>query len=328
VRAIVVDRVGPDARPRIAEIPIATPGPDEVLVRVQFASVNPADWKCRSGWMLPFPQFRPRSPFVLGFDGVGTVAALGTDVNDVRVGDRVCVRANQMTGQNGTFAETVCVARSDTAPVPDGLPGEHAATIPVAGVTAYQSITKYARVASGQRILVNGAAGGVGSYAVQLARHAGARVAGTCGPDNAAYLRDLGCEHVINYRTQNVRDASRMWAKGGVHVLLDTVNVDGVPDAGELLRTGGVVVGVVTLGAAQPYREEELRPYGARFVAATVKRDEARADMIALARLLADGSIRPPAVEVISFEEAPQALDRIGSGHVRGKIVVAIGAGE
>jgi NADPH2:quinone reductase len=119
-----------------------------------------------------------------------------------------------------------------------------------------------------------------------------------------------------------------MWAKGGVHVLLDTVNVDGVPDAGELLRTGGVVVGVVTLGAPQPYREEELRPYGARFVAATVKRDEARADMIALARLLADGSIRPPAVEVISFEEAPQALDRIGSGHVRGKIVVAIGAGE
>jgi NADPH:quinone reductase-like Zn-dependent oxidoreductase len=325
VRAIVVDRVGPDARPRIAEVPVATPGAGEVLVRVEFASINPADWKCRSGWMLPFPQFRPDSPFVLGFDGVGAVVAIGTDVDDVRIGDRVCVRANQMTGQNGTFAETVCVARSDTAPIPDELPGEHAATIPVAGVTAYQSITKYARVAPGQRVLVNGAAGGVGSYAVQLAVHAGARVAGTCGADNAAYLRELGCEYVINYRTQNIRDAARVWAEGGVHVLLDTVNVGGVPNAGELLRPGGVVVGVVTLGADQPYRDEELRPYGSRFVAATVKRDEARADMITLARLLADGSIRPPAVEVISFDEAPRALDRIGAGHVRGKIVVAIG---
>lgn len=326
MRALVVDEVGPQCAPRIADVPDTEPAADQVSVRMQFASVNPADWKCLNGWMLPYPQFRPRFPFVLGFDGVGVVTAVGRDVPDVRVGERVCVRANQMTGQHGTFAETVCVARSDTAPVPEAVPGEQAATIPVAGVTAYQSITRHSPLLSGRQLLVNGAAGGVGSYAVQLGVREGARVAGTCGPSNVRYLKDLGCEHVVNYRDGNIRAALAPWAPNGVDVLLDTVHVDGVPEAAEILRTGGTVVGIVTLGPARPYDDAELRRSGRRFVEATVNRSEARAGMIALGLLLADGQIRPPAIEVIPFEDAPDALARVRAGHVRGKIVLSIGA--
>ena len=326
MRALVVDTVGEHSTPRITDLPVVEPTCDQVRVRIEYASVNPADWKCRSGWMLRFPQFQPQFPFVLGFDGVGVVDAVGHDVIDVRVDDRVCVRANQMTGQHGTFAETTCVARSDTAPIPDSVCAAAAATIPVAGVTAYQSIVKYARVAPGQLVLVNGAAGGVGSYAVQLAKHAGARVAGTCGPDNVDYLRELGCEHVIDYRTEDIHRALAAWAPDGVDILLDTVHAEGVPEVASLLRPGGIVVGIVTLGATRPYDDAELRSLGRRFVEATVKRDEARADMIALGRLLASGAIRPPAIEILPFEQAITALNRIGGGHVRGKIVLTVGA--
>lgn len=326
MRALVVDDVGPHCAPRIADVPAAQPAAGQVSVRMQFASVNPADWKCLNGWMTPYPQFRPQFPFVLGFDGVGVVLAVGRDVGDVRIGERVCVRANQMTGQHGTFAETVCVARSDTAPVPDEVPGEHAATIPVAGVTAYQSITRYSPPLPGRQMLVNGAAGGVGSYAVQLAVRHGAHVAGTCGPDNTRYLIDLGCEHVVNYRDGNIRAALAQWAPRGVDVLLDAVHVDGVPEAAGILGPGGTVIGIVTLGQKRPYDDAELRRSGRRFVEATVNRSDARADMISLGRLLADGQIRPPAIEVVPFADAPDALARVQAGHVRGKIVLSIGA--
>jgi NADPH:quinone reductase len=326
MRALVVDEVGRRGVPRIAEVPDCAPAAGQVAVRMQFASVNPADWKCLNGWMTPYSQFRPQFPFVLGFDGVGVVAAVGSDVGDVSVGDRVCVRANQMTGQNGTFAEMVCVARSDTAPIPDGVAGEHAATIPVAGVTAYQSITRYARPLAGRRLLVNGAAGGVGSYAVQLAVHDGAHVAGTCSPYNADYLAEIGCEHVVNYREADIRAAVEPWAPGGVDVVLDTVHVDGVRDIEVILRPGGTVIGIVTLGPPSPYDDAQLQRSGRRFVEATVNRDEACADMIALGELLADGSIRAPHVEVVPFESAPEALARVQAGHVRGKIVLSIGA--
>jgi NADPH:quinone reductase-like Zn-dependent oxidoreductase len=328
MRAVVVDKVGRDGVPRVADVPTPDPSADQVAVRMQFASVNPADWKCLNGWMTPYPQFQPRFPFVLGFDGVGVVTAVGTDGRDgtdVRVGDRVCVRANQMTGQHGTFAETVCVARSDTAPIPDEVPGWQAATIPVAGVTAYQSITRHSPPLRDRRVLVNGAAGGVGSYAVQLAVLEGAHVAGTCGPDNTDYLAQIGCEHVVNYRDGNIRTQVGRWAPDGLDVLLDTVHLDGVPDVAEIVRAGGTVVGIVTLGPKRPYDDAELRRTGRRFVEATVNRAAARADMIALGRLLADGRIRPPAIEVLPFDAAPDALARVQAGHVRGKIVLAIG---
>jgi NADPH2:quinone reductase len=320
VRAVVVGRAGPDAVARLCDVPEPEPGAGQVQVHMQYASVNPADWKCRSGWMLGFPQFRPACPLVLGFDGVGVVTALGSGVTDRRIGDRVCVRADQMAGQHGTFAEVVCVARTDTALVPDDVPGEHAATIPVAGVTAWQALTTYAQLEPGQRVLVNGAAGGVGSFAVQFARYLGARVAGTARSANAGYLRELGCEVVVDYRSEDVCRAVRGWAPAGVDVVLDTVHVLGVPGVERMVSPGGQLVGVVTLGEPEPYAGRD----DLSFVAATVKRNEAADDMAVIGRLLAEGRVRVPAVEVVSLDEVPAALDRIGAGHVRGKIVVAI----
>jgi NADPH:quinone reductase-like Zn-dependent oxidoreductase len=321
VRAVVVDAFGEDARPRLADVPIREPGYRQVRLRMKYASVNPADWKCQRGWMLPFPQFRPSRPFVLGFDGVGVVDAVGAAVRQLHVGQRLFVRVNQMIGQHGTFAETVCADVSDTAPVPDLVPSPPAATVPVAGVTAWQAVMKYAALRPGQRVLVNGGAGGVGSYAVQFARRAGALVAATCGPGNLDYMRSLGVQCAIDYRNQDVRAEVARWAPHGLDMLLDTVNTDGVPGASGMLKAGGVVIGVLTLGTKIPYADGEL---AARYISATVKREEASADMSAIGGLLARGAIRPPHLEVFRLDEAADLLDRVRGGHVRGKVVLAI----
>jgi NADPH:quinone reductase-like Zn-dependent oxidoreductase len=324
VRAVVVDGFGEESVARLDEVPQPRPGADQVRVRVAYASVNPADRKCQLGWMLPYPQFRPQLPFVLGFDGAGVVDAIGADVASVRVGDRVVMRVNQMAGMHGTFADQVCVTASDTAPMPDGLDFLTAATVPVAGVTAWQLVTRYGRVASGQHVLVNGGAGGVGSYAIQFARNAGAHVAATCGPANLDYLTSLGCELAIDYRNSDVGAAVAAWSGGGLDVLLDAVNIDGLAGAHTMLRPGGSVVGVVTLGAQRPYQDAGLAGRGARHVEATVARDEARADMTAIGEMLAGNAVVPPAIEVVPLESAAEALRRIGAGHVRGKLVLAV----
>jgi NADPH:quinone reductase len=326
MRAVVVDGFGEDAVAHLDKVPEPEPAPDQVRVRVVYASVNPADRKCQRGWMLPFPQFRPELPFVLGFDGAGVVDMVGSDVESVRSGDRVFMRVNQMTGMHGTFAELVCVTASDTAPIPDGLDFLTAATVPVAGVTAWQSITKYGNVTAGQRVLVNGGAGGVGSFAIQFARNAGARVAATSGPANLPYLRSLGCELAVDYRGEDVAAAVAAWSGGGLDVLLDTVNIAGLAQAADMMRPGGAVVAVVTLGVEAPYGHAGLAERRVRYVRATVARHEARADMTAIGELLASKAVSPPAIEVVPLEAAPEALDRIGEGHVRGKVALAVAA--
>jgi len=324
MRAVVVDSFGPYAHARLARVPIPDPGPGQVRVRVAYASVNPADWKCQNGWMTPFEQFRPSLPFGLGFDGAGLIDAVAADVTVREIGQRVFLRVNQMIGQHGSFADRVCLAATDTAQVPATLDLLVAATVPVAGVTAWQMVGKYGQVRAGQQVLVNGGSGGVGSFAIGFARAAGAQVAATSGPDNLEYLRELGCERVVNYRTGSLREAMAEWAPAGIDAVIDTVNMDGMPDAPAITRRNGAVVGVVTLGAPPSYRWEELAQAGVRFVAATVKRDEAAADMAGIGALLASGTVRSPAIELLPLASAAAALDRIAAGHVRGKIVLEI----
>jgi NADPH2:quinone reductase len=327
MRAVVVDRFAPDGVARLGWAPVPEPGPGQIRVRVAYASVNPADWKCQTGWMLGFEQFRPSLPFGLGFDGAGVVDELGPGAAAREVGDRVFLRVNQMAGQHGSFAEYVCVAVADTAPIPATVNLLPAATVPVAGVTAWQSVAKYAAVQAGQQVLINGGAGGVGSYAIQFAVVAGARVAATSGPTNLDYLRELGCERAVDYRSENLCVAMAEWAPGGVDKLIDTVNTAGVADATTIVRPGGAIIAVMTLGEPAPYPAGELDARGVRFVDATVRRDEAAADMVVIGGLLADGTVSPPAIELLPLAQAPAALDRVRAGHVRGKLVLEIAPG-
>jgi NADPH:quinone reductase-like Zn-dependent oxidoreductase len=324
MRAIVVDGCGPTATARLSEVPVPVPAADQVVVQVAYASVNPADWKCRDGWMLRFPQFQPSYPFGLGFDGAGLITAVGDGVTDRRVGERVFVRANQMTGQNGTFAEYVCVSHTDTAPMPEGLPFLDATTVPVAGLTAWQSVMKYGAVQAGQSVLINGGAGGVGSFAAQFARVAGARVAATASPRNFSYLKGLGCELVIDYNTENIRDATLAWAPDGVDLLVDTVNIEAIPDAGLFVRRGGAIVPIVTLGEPARYDADELATHGVRLVDATVKRDEASDDMVRIGTVMVEHGVTVPAIEVLDLADAQAAMDLVRDGHVRGKLVLGI----
>jgi NADPH2:quinone reductase len=324
MRAIVVDGCGPSSRARLTQAPVPHPLEGQVVVRLAYASVNPADWKCRDGWMLPFEQFRPSYPFGLGFDGAGIVDAVGIGVPDRVVGDKVFVRANQMTGQNGTFADYVCVHHTDTAPLPDGLAFLDAACVPVAGVTAWQSLTTFGQVQPGQQVLINGGAGGVGSFAIRFARAAGARVAVTCSPRNFDYVADLGAELAIDYTTENIRDAARRWAPAGVDLLVDTVNIEVIADAAEIVRPGGAIVPIVTLGEPAKYDADELARHGVRLVAASVKRDEACRDMTIIGRVMVEQGITVPSLRVLDLTDAQQAMDEVRDGHVRGKLVLAI----
>jgi NADPH:quinone reductase-like Zn-dependent oxidoreductase len=327
MRAAVIDEFGGTVR--LADVPVPELGPGQALVRVAYASINPADWKCREGWLRRFPAFRPAFPFVLGFDGSGTVERLGPDTDAPPPGGRVFIRANQMLGWGGTFAEFVRVTVDGLQAIPDGVPMLDAAAMPTAGVTAWQSLHDAGGLAAGQRVMVNGGAGGTGSYAIQFARTAGARVAATCSAGNLDHVRGLGAELAIDYRSQDVAAAVAAWAPGGVDLLLDTVNLGSLPDAIGMVRPGGVLVGIATLDdRVPPWDAEAASRRGVRLAATTANRATSAADMASIAALMASGQVRSPVTEVLDLAQAEAALARIAAGHVRGKLILAVNPGR
>jgi len=326
MKAIAIDRLGGPEELYLAELPTPVPGPGEVLVRVAFADVNPADWKCREGWLSQYMQVR--FPFVLGFDGAGTVAAVGEGVTAFRPGDRVCGTANQLRGDWGSYAQYFKAAAERLAPLPDALDLRTAAAIPIAGVTAWEGIVEVCALRAGQTVFVNGGAGGVGSYAIQFARHLGARVAATASAGNLDYLRSLGAELVIDYRAGGVRQQLQAWAPGGVDAVLDTVGQGSLPDAVEMTRASGVVSPVATLIRDEPtYNLADAAARGVRIAVAMSNPARAGAQLRQIIGLFGEGRLRAPEIAVLPLEQAAQAHRRIQAGHVRGKLLLAVEAG-
>jgi NADPH:quinone reductase-like Zn-dependent oxidoreductase len=325
MRAMVLDGFGGPEVLHEATIERPSAAPNGVVVRVAYAGVNPADWKNREGWLAQF--FEYRFPFVLGFDAAGVIAEVGEGVTDLVVGDRVLTASNMGRGERGTYAEYVASDRERVVRLPDSVRLAEAAAMPTAGCTCWEALFDVGDVGAGSTVLINGGAGGMGSYAIQLATMVGARVAATCGPANLDYVRGLGAALAIDYRLGAVGQAVRAWAPGGVDLVVDTVGQGTLLDSIEMVKRGSVVTPIATLIADEPMpdpaRAAEL---GVSVIPTMSNYANQERQLTALVDALAAGRIRAPQLEILPLAKVADAHRRIQAGHVRGKIVLEVNA--
>lgn len=324
MRAMVLNRVGGPEVFESAEVPTPTPGAGEVLIRIACAGVNPADWKDRQGHLEQYYPYQ--FPYIVGFDAAGIVERVGAGVTDFKEGDRVITCCDHGQGRWGTYAEFVVTSTPKVALLPASLSFAQGATIPVAALTAWQSVHSFGELAAGQTILVHGGSGGVGSFAVQFAKAAGARVAATCSTGNVEFVKELGADLVVDYRTQNIEQAMREWAPDGLDVVLDAVSCGTLPSGLTLLRKGGILVSVPTLVGdgdipADMQRAAEL---GVRKTFTVMSDKVAREQLAEIGVLIERGVVRTPPLTVLPLEQVADAHAQLEAGGVHGKLILQV----
>ena len=323
MKAMVLDSFGGPEVLHLAEIekPVATPG--NVVVQIAYASVNPADWKSREGWLARY--FDYTFPFVVGFDAAGVVAEVGEGVSGLAVGDRVVTPGNQGIGERGSYAEYVRAAAERVIRLPDTVGFREAATLPTAGMTAWEATLDVGQAGAGKTVVVNGGAGGTGSFAIQIAKLVGARVATTCSPRNFDYVASLGAERAIDYRQGDVYAQIREWAPEGVDVVVDTVGQGTFVDVIDTMKRGGIVAPIGTLIAEEPTIDPARADAAGVTVVPTVSSFPNQPRQLrALVEALAAGTIHAPEYTVLPLEQAGEAHRRVQEGHVRGKILLEV----
>ena len=310
--AVTQDEFGGPEVLHLAEVPRPEPTLTEVLVRVDAAGVNPADWKTRSGrgtaalWGPP--------PFTLGWDAAGVVEAVGPGVTTLREGDRVFGMA-WFPRQAGAYAEYVTAPSRHFARTPEGLSQVEAGGLALAGLTAWQTLVDTAQVAAGQRVLVHAAAGGVGHLAVQIAAARGARVVGTASAGKHEFVRSLGAAEVVDYRAARFEDVAEP-----VDVVLDLVGPENALRSLTALRPGGILV--TDPGIATPEVRARADELGVRVAGFLVEPD--RAGLTALADLVTAGKLRVHVDTVLPLAEAGKAHELGETGRTTGKIVLGV----
>jgi NADPH:quinone reductase-like Zn-dependent oxidoreductase len=311
MKAAVTEAFGGVDQLVVREAPKPAPGPGEVLVRVRAAAMNPLDCKLREGGFRFIYHLKP--PFVLGFDLAGEVEAVGPGVTQLHPGDAVFGELSWP----GAHAEHA-VARQDLLlPKPGRLSFEEAAAVPAAAMSALQSLRDDAGLRSGQHVLINGAGGGVGTFAVQIAKAQGARVTAVASARNQDLLREIGADECLDYAKD---DFARREA--AFDVVFDVVPNRSFPECRRCLVRGGTYV--TTLPGPGPFLWRALTAlplFGGRRCRALVLRPK-RSDLEELARLAEAGSLRPVVGEVFPLDAIREAHLRMQSGHARGKIVV------
>lgn len=308
MRAAGIRAFGGVERIEMLEVPIPVPGRGEVLIRLHAASVGPWDTKTRQGmWDVGLPF-----PLVLGVDGAGVVEALGPGADKFAVGARVYAYAFPMK-HSGTYAPYAAVPQSHMAHMPMSVDFAHAAAIPVSGSTAHESLTSDLKIKSGETVLITGAAGGTGTFAVQIARHIGAHVIGTASPTSVDYLRTLGADEVIDYTAGDIVEQLRAMHPDGVDAVLDCVGgATGKRSVAAVKKRGRIAS---LLGKPKVGRRRGLTAIEVNAQSST-KRLKTLADMVD------SGALKVRLEAVLPLECAADAHRRIESGHVHGKIVL------
>jgi len=322
MRAVVQHRYGPPSVLALSEIGIPVAGRGDVLVRVSAASVHPGDCFVMTGEpyivRLAYGLRRPRLG-IPGRDLAGVVAAVGADVTALRPGDEVFGWST-----TGTLAEYVRVPSDHLVPVPANLSAVDAAAVPTSGLTAFQAMRRVADVQAGQKVLITGASGGVGSFAVQIATALGAEVTAVCRTRNIESVRALGADHVIDYtRTDFTLTDVRY------DVILDNVEAQPlaavrrvlaptgtlIPNSGRGGRWIGPLGRIVAARVLSGFTRQRLTPF------ASIEKHQ---DLLALAELLRSGQVAPVIDRTYPLEEAADALRHVAAGHTRGKVVVSL----
>lgn len=314
MRAIAIESFGGPEKLKLMGLPRPKPGKGEILVRVVAAGVNPVDWKIREGsYKGLFPHVFPVIP---GWDVAGVVEELGDGAARFRKGDKVWAYARKPVVQWGTYAEYVTLTETSAAAVPSKLLFEEAASVPLAALTALQA-TEKAGVRTGMTVLIHAAAGGVGHFAVQLARNLGAKVFGTAGPANQEFVLGLGAEGVIDYTREDFREALRRLSPEGVDAVLDAVGADTLSRSFDVLKPGGRLVSIVEQPDAS-----EARQRGVRVESLFVEPNGEQLAM--LAGLVGRGKLRTHVSRIYPLARAADAQRESQTGHVRGKLVLAL----
>lgn len=307
MRAITYSKFGGADVLELTEQPDPHIGPDTLVVRVKAASVNPVDWKIREGRLQGLIDVQ--LPAIPGWDVAGVVEQVGLDTPEFQVGDEVYGYVRKDTVQGGTFAELVAAPVRTLARKPASLSFEEAAAVPLAGLTAYEAIQR-SGLKEGQTVLVHAAAGGVGAFAVQIARALGARVIGTAGEANHEFLRGLGAEPVTY--GDGLADRVRAIAPDGVDVALDFVGGDAVATSAELLSDPSAVTSI-----ADPTARTE---HGGQYVWVR----PSAAGLEALTALFDAGKLSVELAQVFDLADAADAHRASETGHTRGKVVVRV----
>lgn len=308
MQAVRFAEFGPVEVLAVEQVPRPIPAADELLVRVYAAAVNPVDSHIRAGHARGFLDVD--LPHIPGLDISGTVAAIGTDVDGFGVGDEVFAML-ELT-QGGGYAEYVAVKASAAAAKPDRLSHVEAAALPLVSLTAWQALFDTANLSSGQTVLIHGGSGGVGSVAIQLAKSRGARILATASAGNLDFVRGLGADVAIDYRSERFEEIAQ-----DVDVVLDLIGGQTQERSLSVLKDGGVLVSLVGLGAAA-----QTAPRNIKANAILVRPDGAQLRQIAA---LADaGSLRPEVSLRLPLTRIGEAHTQIATGHTRGKIVLEL----
>jgi len=323
VRALRYDHFGPPDVLHVVDIPEPRPSPGELKVRVRAVGLNPLDWKIRAGHVRLVPVFQ-RPPRGVGLDFAGEVVAAGPAVTGFGPGARVFGSLSPFR-QQGAIAEFVCVAPDHVAALPEGVDFAAAAALPIAGGTAVQALEDDTRVAAGQRVLITAAAGGVGHYAVQLAKHAGAQVTAVCGPGNADFVRALGADVVVDYTREDFTRSGRRY-----DVILDAVGNHSLRDVRRALAPEGIHVIV-----AGPKDDPWLGPLlgfirapllslfvDQQFVVLLAQTNAA--DLVVLRDLMQAGKLTPVIDRRYGLGEVPDAIRYVETRRARGKVVIDV----
>lgn len=307
MKAAIVKTYG--TKVEIADIPQPALLADSLMIQVHAASVNPVDNLIRAGYlkaMLPLPM-----PYVVGNDVSGVVAAVGNDVTGFKEGDAVFARPQGM--QSGTFAEFVGVKAADAAHKPKNLSHEQAASLPLVALTAWQALVSKGKLQSGQKVLIHGGSGGVGSIAIQLAKHLGATVATTTSTENLAMVRALGADTVIDYKTQKFEDLVHDY-----DLVFDTMGGETRLRSFGVLKKGGQLVSII-------YPEDASGTAEKLGVKSEVFFMWPSGEQLAkIGQLVEQGVVKPLIDKTFSLDQAQQALDYSQTGHAKGKIVVKV----
>lgn len=313
MKAAVIDRYGSAYSFKTREMPEPTLKAGEILLRVEASSVNPIDWKIRQGKLKIVSG--TNFPKILGADFCGEVVETGADIKEYKKGDAVFGMMPAVKG--GAYAEYLKVKLHNLAKKPENISCEEAAGIPLAGLTALQGLRDYGRLTPGQKVLINGASGGVGTLAVQIAKAIGAVVTGVCSTRNLDLVKKLGAENVIDYAKEEVLNPQQKY-----HLIFDTHGNLSFSKAKESLYDEGIMV--TTLPSAKSLFDIVLSKFSSHKEMKTFFIKSNHEDLAELKRLVEEGKLHPQIDRIYSLEELPEAHEHSEGGHARGKIIIRV----
>src|SRR6266571_5214684 len=309
MKAVVVHEYGGPEVLKYEDVPRPEPKDDQLLVRVIAAGVNPVDGMIRSGMFAKGGN--GAFPMILGGDIAGVVEKVGSKITNFKAGDPVFAYVS--LDNNGGYAQYALTTEHETASKPKSLTYVEAAAVPIVGLTAWQALVDSAKLSAGQTVLIHGGSGGVGSFAIQIAKARGAKVIATASTANQGFLKQLGADVAIDYTKQKFEDVAK-----DVDVVLDSIGRDTLARSYAVVKKGGIIVSLV----ARP-KESELEKHGIRGTALNAEPNSG--ELAEIGRLIDDKKIKVIVSQTLPLSDAMKAQEQVATGHTRGKLVLKVG---